>query len=80
MVLRRLGYWDKQTKAIEDFIMGTKSLDGFPNPSYETLESLGFTSAQIKNIENKLPDVFDIRSAFSPSILGRDAYKFIRND
>ena len=52
--------------------MGTKSLNGCPNLSYETLESLGFTSAQIKNIEDKLPDVFDIRSAFSPSILGKE--------
>ena len=72
MALRRLGYSDKQTKAIEEFVMGTKSLNGCPHLSYDTLESLGFTSAQIKNIEMKLPDVFDIRSAFSPSILGKE--------
>ena len=57
---------------VEEFVMGTKSLNGCPNLSHETLESLGFTSAQIKNIEDKLPDVFDIRSAFSPSILGKE--------
>ena len=72
MALRRLGYSDKQTKTIEEFVMGTKSLNGCPHLSYDTLESLGFTSAQIKNIEMKLPDVFDIRSAFSPSILGKE--------
>ena len=72
MALRRLGYSDKQTKAIEEFVMGTKSLNGCPHLSYDTLESLGFTSAQIKNIEMKLPDVFDIRSAFSPNILGKE--------
>ena len=72
MALRRLGYSDKQTKAIEEFVMGTKSLNGCPHLSYDNLESLGFTSAQIKNIEMKLPDVFDIRSAFSPSILGKE--------
>ena len=72
MALRRLGYSDKQTKNIEEFVMGTKSLNGCPHLSYDTLKSLGFTSAQIKNIETKLPDVFDIRSAFSPSILGEE--------
>ena len=72
MALRRLGYSDKQTKTIEEFVMGTKSLNGCPHLSYDTLKSLGFTSAQIKNIETKLPDVFDIRSAFSPSILGEE--------
>jgi len=72
MALRRLGYSDKQTKTIEEFVMGTKSLNGCPHLSYDTLKSLGFTSAQIKNIEKKLPDVFDIRSAFSPSILGEE--------
>jgi ribonucleoside-diphosphate reductase alpha chain len=72
MALRRLGYSDKQTKTIEEFVMGTKSLNGCPHLSYDTLGDLGFTSAQIKNIEKKLPDVFDIRSAFSPSILGKE--------
>ena len=72
MALRRLGYSDKQTKTIEEFVMGTKSLNGCPHLSYDTLGALGFTSAQIKNIEKKLPDVFDIRSAFSPSILGKE--------
>lgn len=72
MALRRLGYSDKQTKTIEQFVMGTKSLNGCPHLSYDTLGALGFTSAQIKNIEKKLPDVFDIRSAFSPSILGKE--------
>tara|TARA_B100001173_G_scaffold260521_1_gene233780 strand:- start:1259 stop:3082 length:1824 start_codon:yes stop_codon:yes gene_type:complete len=72
MALRRLGYSDKQTKTIEEFVMGTKSLNGCPHLSYDILKSLGFTSAQIKNIEKKLPDVFDIRSAFSPSILGKE--------
>jgi ribonucleoside-diphosphate reductase alpha chain len=72
MALRRLGYSDKQTKTIEEFVMGTKSLNGCPHLSYDALKSRGFTSAQIKNIEKKLPDVFDIRSAFSPSILGKE--------
>jgi ribonucleoside-diphosphate reductase alpha chain len=43
-----------------------------PTSILRSLGDLGFTSAQIKNIEKKLPDVFDIRSAFSPSILGKE--------
>jgi|TARA_B110000240_G_scaffold47210_1_gene53498 ribonucleoside-diphosphate reductase alpha chain len=72
MALRRLGYSAKQTKNIEEFVMGTKSLNECPQLSINKLESLGFSKKQIKNIESKLPDVFDIRSAFSPSILGKE--------
>ena len=72
MALRRLGYSAKQTKNIEEFVMGTKSLNECPQLSIGKLESLGFSNKQIKNIESKLPDVFDIRSAFSPSILGKE--------
>ena len=78
MALRRLGYSDKQTKAIEEFVMGTKSLNGWPNPAYETLESLGFTSAQIKYRINYLR-CFDI-NRFLTKYSAKNVYKITRND
>ena len=69
--LRRLGYSDSQTKAIEEYIIGTGHLRGCPTLSVERLNNAGFTSRRLKSIEGKMSDVFDLRSAFAPSILGR---------
>ncbi len=69
--LRRLGYSDSQTKAIEEYIIGTGHLRGCPTLSVERLNNAGFTSRRLKSIEDKMSDVFDLRSAFAPSILGR---------
>ena len=67
--LRRLGYSNSETEAIEEFIVGTGRLSGCPTLSAERLKDLGFTAARVRGIEKKMSDVFDIRSAFSPSIL-----------
>ena len=69
--LRRLGYSDSQTKAIEEYIIGTGHLRGCPTLSVERLNNAGFTSRRLKSIEDKMSDVFDLRAAFAPSILGR---------
>jgi ribonucleoside-diphosphate reductase alpha chain len=69
--LRRLGYSDSQTKAIEEYIIGTGHLRGCPTLSVERLNNAGFTARRLKSIEGKMSDVFDLRSAFAPSILGR---------
>ena len=69
--LRRLGYSDSQTKAIEEYIIGTGHLRGCPTLSVERLNNAGFTSRRLKSIEGKMSDVFDLRAAFAPSILGR---------
>ena len=69
--LRRLGYSDSQTKAIEEYIIGTGHLRGCPTLSVERLNNAGFTAKRLKSIEGKMSDVFDLRSAFAPSILGR---------
>lgn len=68
--LRRLGYSDKETEAIQEYIMGTASLTNCPTVSAKALKAAGFSAAKIKSVEASFPDVFDIRSAFAPSILG----------
>jgi len=70
--LRRLGYSDKETERIQEYIMGTASLRNCPTISSKVLKAAGFDAAKIKSIEANFPDVFDIRSAFAPSILGEE--------
>ena len=52
--------------------MGTASLRNCPAISSKVLKAAGFDAAKIKSIESSFPDVFDIRSAFTPSILGEE--------
>ena len=70
--LRRLGYSEKETQAIQEYIMGTASLGNCPTVSSKVLKAAGFNAKMLKKVEASFPDVFDIRSAFAPSILGED--------
>ena len=69
--LKRLGYTDSEVTSIVDPIMGTGRLSGSPGLDPRILKEKGFTDEVLSNIESSMPDVFDIRSAFSPSVLGR---------
>ena len=73
--LKRLGYSDKETKEIEEYITGTKTLSNCPHLSAQKLTKIGLDSVTIKRLEDSFGDVFDIRSAFSPTILGEDTCK-----
>ena len=70
--LGRLGYSENESSAIEEYIMGTKRLGGCSSLPTEKLKEAGFDSKVLGKIESKLGDVFDLRSAFAPSILGED--------
>ncbi len=70
--LRRLGYSNKETETIQEYIMGTASLRNCPTISSKVLKAAGFDAKIIKKVEVSFPDVFDIRSAFAPSILGEE--------
>ncbi|MEC8998017.1 MAG: vitamin B12-dependent ribonucleotide reductase, partial [Candidatus Thermoplasmatota archaeon] len=54
-----------------EYIIGTGHLRGCPTLSVERLNNAGFTSRPLKSMEGKMSDVFDLRAAFAPSILGR---------
>jgi len=73
--LKRLGYTDNETKSIEEYITGSKTLNNCPHLSAEKLSDLGLDNKIVKRIENSFADVFDIRSAFSPNILGEEFCK-----
>ena len=52
--------------------MGTKRLGDCPSLPIQRLKEAGFDDALLASIEGKLADVFDLRSAFAPSILGEE--------
>jgi ribonucleoside-diphosphate reductase alpha chain len=70
--LKRLGYSKPKVKGIMEHIMGTMRLTGCPHLTSDRLSQLGFTSDVISKIDTSMPDVFGIRGAFAPSILGED--------
>ncbi len=70
--LRRLGYSDSECKAIEEYIIGTGRLGGCPHIAMDRLMDAGFSKADLDTVEGSLADVFDLRSAFAPSLLGKD--------
>ena len=70
--LRRLGYSDSECESIEEYIIGTGRLTGCPNLTLDRLMDAGFSKADLAAVEGSLADVFDLRSAFAPSLLGKD--------
>ena len=70
--LKRLGYSKPKVKGIMEHIMGTMRLTGCPHITSDRLSQLGFTNDVISKIDSSMPDVFGIRGAFAPSILGED--------
>ena len=69
--LGRLGYSESGALQIEEYIMGTGRLSDCPALSSDKLRDAGFDTKLLSSIESKLADVFDLRSAFAPSILGK---------
>ena len=70
--LRRLGYSDSECKTIEEYIVGTGRLSGCPTLSVDRMKEVGFSAEDLAAIESKMGDVFDLRSAFAPSLIGKE--------
>ena len=70
--LRRLGYSDSECKTIEEYILGTGRIAGCPSLPVDRLMEAGLSGKDLAEIESKMGDVFDIRSAFAPSLLGKE--------
>ena len=70
--LRRLGYSDSECKTIEEYIIGTGRIAGCPSLPVDRLMEAGLSGKDLAEIESKMGDVFDIRSAFAPSLLGKE--------
>jgi len=73
--LARLGYTPEQIAAIEAYAVGHGTLEGAPHVNRKTLRARGLDDAAIDRIEAALPGAFDLRSAFSAAVIGRDALR-----
>ena len=70
--LKRLGYSDMEVADIVNYINGSGSMDGCNSIPKARLMELGFSEAEFAKVEGALGGVFDIRSAFAPSVLGEE--------
>ncbi len=70
--LSRLGYSQNNITAITGYIAGHKTLACAPFINHKALQARGFDADAIAALENYLPQVNDIRLAFTPWVLGED--------
>ena len=70
--LNALGYTEKETDEIIQYVIGSMSLDGSPFVNRETLKAKGLNEQDIDNIENSLPGAFEIQHAFNVFVLGEE--------
>ncbi|MFP4528253.1 MAG: adenosylcobalamin-dependent ribonucleoside-diphosphate reductase, partial [Candidatus Kapaibacterium sp.] len=75
--LNHLGYTEKEIEDIEKYSLGHGTLRGCPEINKKSLKSKGFTDEKIKEIEDQLGDVFDIKFAFNKHALGENFLKKI---
>ncbi len=72
--LRRLGYAEHEVQEIVAFVSGTNTLLAAPHVNRASLKQRGLTDADLAKVEAAIPGVFDLDLAFSPWILGDEAY------
>ncbi len=70
--LRHLRYTGDQIDEIVDFVVGTMTLLGAPGVNRASLTSKGFTPEDLRNIDEILPGVFELKHAFNVFTLGED--------
>lgn len=70
--LSRLGFDRASSDKIIAYIGGMKNLTTAPTINHRTLRARGFDDDALQAVENYLPEVNDIRLAFTPWILGEN--------
>lgn len=75
MALEKLSYSDKQIEEIEKYCKGYGTLIGCPSINHKALKEKGFTEEKLREIENMLDNVFDIKFAFNKWTLGEEFCK-----
>jgi ribonucleoside-diphosphate reductase alpha chain len=68
--LFRIGYSKSEAKEIEEYVVGTSRLN--PALPIDRLTNAGLTKEILDKIEAKTGEVFHLRNAFSPEIMGRE--------
>ncbi|MFN8586614.1 MAG: vitamin B12-dependent ribonucleotide reductase [Candidatus Eisenbacteria bacterium] len=70
--LRSLGYDDAAVERIVRYAIGHGTLQGAPHVNDSSLHNKGFSDTDLLKVEAALPNVLDIRQAFSRGMLGDD--------
>ncbi|KAA0214842.1 vitamin B12-dependent ribonucleotide reductase [bacterium] len=73
--LRQLGYDEKQTRAVIQYIVGSLSLKGAPVINEASLKQKGFTDVDLSRVESALHGALELKQALSPWVLGEEALK-----
>lgn len=72
--LETLGYTEDQIRDIGHHIIGTQSFEGDTAVNRRALMAKGLTEADLAKAEEALPGAFDLASAFTPWVIGEEAY------
>ena len=70
--LTRLGYSERDVRAIVTYAVGRGTLRGAPEINHETLRARGFDDGAIDRAEGFLGQAFDISFALNPAMLGEE--------
>lgn len=73
--LQAIGYTNTQVKEIIRYVIGSGRIDDCPGINSESLMKVGFSEADIKNVNEALGSAFSISSVFSPWVLGEETMK-----
>lgn len=73
--LKNLGYNEKESRDILDFMQGTADITTAPNINTNTLKAKGFNDDDIKAVNKALKGAFEIKFAFNVWTLGEDCLK-----
>ena len=74
--LAKLGYGEREQKAIIRYCVGAGTLKGAPGVSAQRLSEKGFSAELLKKIEANLANSVSLSTAFAPYVLGDD---FLQN-
>ena len=76
--LRNLGYSKDEIRDISTYILGTQSFDESPSVNRKALLAKGLRQDDIDKAEATLAGAFEIETAFTPFILGEDAFENLK--
>lgn len=73
--LHNVGYSDNHIDAIITYAVGTGTLAGAPHINEETLREKGFSDADIRAINDKLPGSFDVEHALTHDAISPETFQ-----
>ncbi len=72
LALKNLGYSEKETSAIINYVKGTGSFAGAPFINHQSLSEKGFIAEEIKTLDAATGTAFEINYVFNKYILGEE--------